>query len=181
MELFQKRTDAYDLFGHGDYTLAALFCRRWSRCTCDLFRLYNIEFPISSLDVMYACTNSSATWLLMYLRIKPMFMSERKAARDTAEMWLSMERLESKTIPRFLTVSDGGMMSPPTLIPGMLTFVLWCLDPMIMNSVFPSLSFKKLEVIHWRSSSTHASICCIAWITSDWTGFTDKNIWVSSA
>ena len=71
---------------------------------------------------MYACTNSFATWLLMYLRIKPTFLSDMKAARDTAKMWLSIERFESKLIPRFQTVSDGGMMSPPTLIPG--TFAL---------------------------------------------------------
>ena len=134
-------------------TLAALFCRRWSRFSSDLFSLYNAELPISSLEVMYAWDNSSATWSLICLRTIPIFLSDMKAARDTAEMWRSMERLESKMIPRFLTVSDGGMTPVPTLIPEIFTFDLWCWDPITMNSVFPSFSFRKFEVIQWRSSS----------------------------
>ena len=70
-------------------------------------------------------------------------------------IWVSILSCPSNQQPRFLTLLVGAMLLSPTCMESMLTLVICCLVPMILNSVLSSFSLIQAGEqfsIEWQKS-----------------------------
>ena len=129
-------------------TRAAEFCTSWSFLSCCSVIPFSKAFPLSRRDVTKACIKISAVSLersfLMLLR----FLIWKYADWHTFLIWFSIDILESRYIPKFLTLLEAEMVEEPIWI-CVFWILFWAfLDDTISSSVLSSFNFNLLLDIH---------------------------------
>ena len=162
-------------------SLAAVFCFSCSLWIWSLGSPNKMALPMSKRDDTKAWTNCSVAYGLRYLRILPRFLSWNDADLITDEIWGTRVIVLSIKTPRLRTCETGAIVESPIFMCGMVILLRLFLEPMSMNSVLLSFSLRQLSFIHWRISSTHASIREIHLLAASWFESKAEYNWVSSA
>ena len=108
-------------------------------------------FPMSSLDVMNACTSCSVTFSERNGRILAMFRRWKWADEQMELIWVTMLMLGSSSMPKFLTVEERLIGTSPIEILLMVTFLSWWKEPNSIISVLSSFNFRKFPLIQLSS------------------------------
>ena len=93
--------------------------------------------------------------------------STAKLLDTTFETWVLVLTSQSRYIPTFRAEADGTMTSTPTRRPGC---DIWCwrrMDAYLSTSVLAVLSWRRLDCIHFATSSTHPETRSCSCRTSD--------------
>ena len=138
-------------------------------------------FPMSSLDVMNACTSCSVAFSERNGRILEMFHRWKWADEQMELIWVTMLMLGSSSMPKFLTMEERLIETSPIEMLSMVTFLSWWKEPNSIISVLSSFNLRKFALIHWRISAMHRAIRSRSSATLSWVGLVAKYNWVSSA